>query len=218
MKNKSENVNKPKNFIFKLINVVSCTAIFLAIVVLLSVVFTESGDVPNVLGYSAFRVLTGSMEPEIPTDSFIVVKHVGASEIEEGDVISFFLPDPAYGGDVNTHRVVSIEEEGGSRSFVTRGDANHVDDKYLVTSDHLIGKVVFVSHAIGVVIRLMSNPLLFIPLIIIPLLIILICNLRLTIRQAREIAREEEAEAVRQTMEAIRKAKKLKEEKAEEEE
>ena len=120
-----------KKIVLNIINGVSVIIIAAAVLVLLTVVLTKSGDVPNILGYSVFRVMTGSMEPAIETDSLIVVKRVEASEIKIGDVISFFSQDPAHGGAVNTHRVTAIEQNGEEWNFVTKGDANQLEDKYL---------------------------------------------------------------------------------------
>ena len=50
---------------FKLFNAAAIALILVSVFVLLSVVLTPAGQVPQVLGYSVFRVMTGSMEPEI---------------------------------------------------------------------------------------------------------------------------------------------------------
>ena len=53
-------------WIFKLFNGLAIALILVSLFVLLSVVLTPAGQVPQVLGYSVFRVMTGSMEAEIP--------------------------------------------------------------------------------------------------------------------------------------------------------
>ena len=196
-----------KKIILNIINGVSVIVIAAAVFVLLTVVLTKSGDVPNIMGYSVFRVLTGSMEPAIETDSLIVVERVDASEVKTGDIISFFSQDPVHGGAVNTHRVVSIEQNGDNWNFVTKGDANQLEDKYVTSSEDLIGKVVFVSHGMGIMVHLLSNPLIFIPVILLPMFVILVSNLSRTIRLTRKIVKEEEEAAVREAVEAIRKSR-----------
>ena len=196
-----------KKIVLNIINGVSVIIIAAAVLVLLTVVLTKSGDVPNILGYSVFRVMTGSMEPAIETDSLIVVKRVEASEIKIGDVISFFSQDPAHGGAVNTHRVTAIEQNGEEWNFVTKGDANQLEDKYVTSSKDLIGKVVYVSHVMGIIVHLLSNPLIFIPVIVLPMFVILVYNLACTIRVTRNIVKEEEEAAVREAVEASRKSR-----------
>ena len=194
-----------KKVAVKLINVVSLVIIALAVLVLLNVVMTRSGEVPSMMGYSVFRVMTGSMEPTIPTNSVIVTHAVEPGEIEVGDVISYFSRDPALNGAVNTHRVTGISTDGDTLIYQTRGDANNADDLYPPSADDLIGKVVFSSYFLGVVVRLVSNPLVFFPLILIPLLVILILNLVTTCRTAASIARQEEQQEIREMLEAAKK-------------
>lgn len=181
-----------------LVNILSIVMIVLALFVLLSVVMTKPGQAPSVLGYSSFRVLSGSMEPTIPTNSMILVKKVNPSEVRAGDVISFYSSDPALGGAVNTHRVLSVEKQNGIYIFTTKGDANLIPDEYTTSGNDLIGVVVFSSLFLGTLIRLLSNPVVFIPIIMVPLLLILILNMVKTIRLAKLAAQEEEAQQVQE--------------------
>ena len=82
----------------------------------------------------------------------------------EGDVISFYSTDPALEGAVNTHRVVSISQDGDSYIYTTKGDANNAADLYDAQSRYLIGKVIWSSLFLGKLSRLAANPLIFIPL------------------------------------------------------
>lgn len=198
-------IKKIKRVFFYIINTLSVIIIALAVIVLLIVVLTKSGEAPNVFGYSVFRVLTGSMEPAIETDSLILVRRIDPSEIKKDDIISFYSQDPSHGGAVNTHRVVSVEQDGELWYYTTKGDANQIADKYIVTSNDLIGKVIFTSHSLGLFVRLLANPLIFIPVILLPLFIILLSNLIRTVRLAKKMAKEEEEAAVREALEEIRK-------------
>lgn len=191
-------------WIFKLFNVAAILLILVSLFVLLSVVLTPAGQVPRVLGYSVFRVMTGSMEPEIPENSLLVVKKTPPEDIAPGDVISFFSPDPALQGAVNTHRVVRIEEEKGRFLFFTKGDANIIEDIYPVEDSLLVGTVVFKSGVLGVVVSLLSSPLVFGAIILLPLLVILLTNLYRAVRIAADIAKKEEEAAVRQALEEIK--------------
>lgn len=106
---------------------------------------------------------------------------------------------------MNTHRVISVEQDGELWYYTTKGDANQIADKYIVTSNELIGKVIFTSHPLGIFVRLLANPLIFIPVILIPLFVILLSNLIRTVRLAQKMAKEEEEAAVREALEEIRK-------------
>lgn len=191
-------------WIFKLFNAAAIALILVSVFVLLSVVLTPAGQVPQVLGYSVFRVMTGSMEPEIREDSLLVVKKTPPEDIVPGDVISFFSPDPMLEGAVNTHRVVRIEKENGRTQFITKGDANVIEDIYPTDASALVGRVVFQSYGLGKTVSLLSNPLVFGIIILLPLLIILLMNLYRAVRIAADIAKKEEEEAVRKALEEIK--------------
>ena len=206
-------MGKVKKVLLGILDTISVLIIICSIAVLLTVVFTKKGDAPNFLGFSLFRVMTGSMEPEIPVDALIVVKQTDATLLAEGDVITFYSRDPSLHGEVNTHRILRIEnDEDGETVFVTKGDANNVEDRYPTLQEDLIGKVVYSSAGMGKLVRLISNPLIFIPLIVIPLILILGRNVLDSIRLAKKLAREEEEAAVREAIEEIRQKKKKEEE------
>ena len=185
-----------KKAFFYIVNAVSVLIIALALFVLLSVVLTRSGETPSIMGYSVFRVITGSMEPAIEENDLIVVKRVEPEEVRTGDVISFYASDPSLRGAVNTHRVTAVSQENGETVFTTKGDANQLEDAYPVYPDALIGRVVFVSAFLGTLSRLVSNPLVFVPLIFVPLLAILLVNMVRTVRLAKAAAQEEERQAL----------------------
>ena len=186
---------------------ISAILIIASLFVLLTVVTTKSGEPPRIFGYSAFRVLTGSMEPTIPVDSLIIVKEASPEELQEGDVISFFSRDPSLLGEVNTHRIVSIHEEDGALTFETKGDANNVNDRYLTREGDLVGKVIYSSLTLGRLLRLVSNPIVFFPLVILPLVIMLLDNLVRSVKAAKKLAQEEEEKAVREAIAQIREKK-----------
>jgi signal peptidase len=99
-----------------------------------------SGKVPSVFGYSVLNIVSGSMEDEIPSGSYILIKKTDAGEIEKGDVICFYSTDPKIYGLPNTHRVVEepIVTENGIE-FVTKGDANPINDKQTAKGDRIVG-------------------------------------------------------------------------------
>lgn len=193
-----------KKILYTIINVLSVIIIIAAVFVLLIVVMTKPGKTPSIAGYMALRVTTGSMAPTYDVDSLIIVKLTDPSAIKENDVISFYSSDPALSGAVNTHRVVSIETDGNNYRYITKGDANNVVDRYDVDSRDLLGKVVWSSLILGKIVRLVSNPLIFVPIILVPLAIILIANLVKTVSYARKIAKDEEEAAVKEAIQYIR--------------
>lgn len=193
-----------RNWILTLVNSIAIVLIAASLFVLLAVVLTPSGQVPQVMGYSMLRVLTGSMEPEIPEQSMLLVRQTDPETLEVGDIISFFSPDPTLNGSLNTHRIARIEADGSSLRFVTKGDANVLEDQQTVDARQVVGKVVFISPLLGKLVSLVSNPLVFGLVILLPLAAMLIGNLVGAVKSAAKLAKEEEEAAVRQALEDIK--------------
>lgn len=189
---------------FSIINLCAILLIVGSLFVLLTVVMTPSGQVPQVMGFSILRVLTGSMEPAIPEGSMLLIRKTDPADLAEGDVVSFVSPDPALEGALNTHRIVRIEEENGKLRFFTKGDANMIEDQQPVEEHRVVGRVIFISPQLGKLVRLVSNPLVFALAILLPLAIMLIANLVGALRSAASLARKEEEEAIRQALEAMK--------------
>lgn len=90
--------------------------------------------VPKLFGYEMYNVVSGSMEPEIPVGSLIVVGAVQPENVSEGEIIAF-----ESGESVVTHRVVQNKKLEGE--FITKGDANEKEDINPVPYQGLIGRV-----------------------------------------------------------------------------
>jgi len=103
-------------------------------------------------GYGAFVVTSGSMAPSIPVGSLIVVQAELPESVSVGDVITYALPDR-----VVTHRVQGISEQDGHLAFVTRGDANDVDDPWLAEPQGDVGIVRTATPSAGFVVAAVQS-------------------------------------------------------------
>lgn len=101
-------------------------------------------------GFRSYIVMSGSMEPDIGTGSICFVD-TGYSydQLREGDVVAF-----RHGGDMVTHRVVTVTEEG----LETKGDANDRSDGITVTENNFHGKTIFSIPYVGYVIHSLRQP------------------------------------------------------------
>lgn len=192
-------------YALRVVNVLAAVVIALALVVLLRTVFTPAGEVPSLGNYSFMRTLTGSMEPAIPVHSFIVTEAVDPESLQVGDIITFRSTESKLEGALNTHRITSVYEEGGQLMFHTKGDANAVEDSEPVSSINVVGKVVFVSAALGTVVSLFSNPLVFFPFVVVPLVLLLGFELVKLVKSTKEVARAEDEAALRAAVEQVRR-------------
>ena len=192
-------------YVLRVVNVLAAVVIALALVVLLRTVFTPAGEVPSLGSYSFMRTLTGSMEPAIPVHSFIVTEEVDPSSLQAGDIITFRATESSMEGALNTHRITSVYEENGQLMFHTKGDANAVEDAAPVAAVNVVGRVVFVSAALGTVVSLFSNPLVFFPFIILPLVVLMVFEIAKLVKSTKEVARAEDEKALREAVELVRK-------------
>jgi len=105
------------------------------------------GTPPAVFGYRGMSVMSGSMEPEIPKGTFIIIKNIDPDQLHVGDDITC----ATYGGMTRTHRIVEIYEDyrEGKRAFRTKGINNGPPDSEPVLADDVIGRVVYNSPALG---------------------------------------------------------------------
>lgn len=93
------------------------------------------GDQVFIGNYSLMWVKTGSMEPTIPAQSYILIKKATADDVRIGDVLTFKSTNSDSYGYVITHRVESIIDG----EFVTKGDANVEADKSFAEPENVIG-------------------------------------------------------------------------------
>lgn len=110
--------------------------------------------VPRFFGYHIYSVVSGSMEPSIPTGSLVYIKTMEPEEMVEGDVIAFYgARDQAS---IITHRVVENRVVMGE--FVTKGDANQTEDMTPIPYGNYIGKVARTIPGAGTAAELLTSP------------------------------------------------------------
>jgi len=106
--------------------------------------------------YSMFSVMTGSMRPTIETGSLIVTKAVPAEDLKAGDILTY---SPRNDEVLVTHRIMEvIRDEDGGYSYVTRGDANEVNDPAPVRYENATGRVVFWINGVGRALNYIATP------------------------------------------------------------
>lgn len=129
-------------------------ALFLVIVIpVFAVLLINRFTTKPVLGFSFMVVATPSMSEmneanvgyltenelynQFDANDVIFLKSAkSAEDIKMYDVIAYYNPEKG----INIiHRVVSIIGEGDNTRFVTRGDANNMDDDYKPTFDNVVG-------------------------------------------------------------------------------
>lgn len=112
--------------------------------------------VPRLAGATPYTVATGSMRPTYPPGTLVVVRPVAPEDVGIGTPITF--QRESGNGAVVTHRVVAIRyAPDGERQFLTRGDANPVNDRDPVRPVQLRGEVWYAVPLLGHVNSLLTG-------------------------------------------------------------
>lgn len=175
----------------KIGSTLSTLALVISVILCLSVVLqVMNNGYAKIGGISFFRIVTGSMEPEIPVGSIIICKETEIELIQTDDIVCFRSLNPMILGETVTHRVVDINENSeGDRLLITRGDANLSADPEYVTRGNLIGKVTYYAKDKNVMasfVNILTDKIGFMVLILIPTLMIAGFILRSCMMNIRE--------------------------------
>ena len=122
-------------FLKRLINIIS-SIILLILILIIIVIFA-----PKLFSIEPMVVVSGSMEPSYMKGSLLYVKE-SAGGIQTGDVITFYR-----NGELVTHRVVEINTD--EKTYITKGDANQVNDVQPVAWSDVVGVPVFDIPVLG---------------------------------------------------------------------
>ena len=172
------------------ITLIALIAVMLATVVYV-MICNLRGKVASIGGYSVMKVVTGSMEPSIHVDDYILIKKTDVSDLKVGDVITFLSDDPQIKDQPNSHRITKINDDG---TFTVKGDANSVEDVYTVRPDRIIGRYVRKMHLFRFIGSFASSRKLLMILFILPTVCICIYESRTLIKIIRGTDEQDEDE------------------------
>lgn len=98
-----------------------------------------TGNNPTIFGQRMFIVLSGSMMPKIQVGSVIFDNpKFSVRSLKVGDIITFKPPtDPNI---LITHRIYKIVYQHGQEGFMTKGDANPVQDGWIVPTKNVVAQ------------------------------------------------------------------------------
>jgi signal peptidase len=119
------------------------TLLIAALFTVIIYIASSSPGTPRVIfGHSFLRVLSPSMQSELPEGSLIIVKETDPDILEIGDNITFLEENNTS----TTHKIMQIYEnytEDGQRGFLTQGTENVWPDRDIVIAQNVVGRVVF---------------------------------------------------------------------------
>lgn len=142
-----------------------CTSVITGLAVLLVVALVGV----RIVGITPLIVISGSMEPVIPTGSIIYIKDTSPSDLKVGDTVTFTLasasleaPDKMEnsggGVDYGTHQIIDIDRSDPTRTLIlTKGTANDNADGW-IDADRVVGKYLFHLPGMGFVATYIQSP------------------------------------------------------------
>lgn len=122
----------------------------------------------------AFIVKSGSMRPAIFEGSVVFIKR-GYKDLKINDIITFIKPDN-YRENV-THRFISEVNKDGKTFFKTKGDANNVEDQWLLRREAIWGKVVLTLPLFGYLVSFSQTKIGVILVFVLPALLIIVSEI-----------------------------------------
>ena len=105
--------------------------------------------VPRATHSNALTVLTGSMTPEIPVGSVVLVRPVDPRTFEIDDIATYQV-EPGKDAYI-THRIVRIKNSEEPTTFIFKGDAKRGRDLKPVPADAVKGEVWFHIPYLGAI-------------------------------------------------------------------
>lgn len=114
-------------------------------------IIAASFSVPKFFGINPYVILSGSMEPGIPTGSVVYID-THDKDVHEGDIIAFQAG--AGKGAMVTHRAVKINADG---TITTKGDNNEVEDLAPLSPEYVVGKYKFHIPKLGAIMNELDN-------------------------------------------------------------
>lgn len=133
----------------------------------------DDGNVADLAGFTPLTVQSDSMAPTFREGDLIIIQKCDPATLQTGDVITFHtIVDNQYA--LNTHRIDSIAEAAGARSYVTKGDNNAITDDHVISDVDIVGKYVVCLPNLGKVMNFLSSSVGFLVVIVIPMLLFFI--------------------------------------------
>ena len=125
--------------------------------------------------FSIYTIATGSMTPNINQfDAVINMRIDDPNDLKVGDVITFRSSSPTTVAMTITHRIKAITEDSeGNVCFVTKGDANPIEDESCAKYENVIGKVIIRIPGLGHIQRFLASGVGWLLFILIPALVII---------------------------------------------
>ena len=184
--------------------------IFALLITIMVFTSDKNNGVPSLFGRMPLTVESGSMEPTFKEGDLIIAKEIDdINDLKVDDVISFWTNEIVEGSNViNTHRIIEVIDDNGTKSFKTKGDNNDQEDTYIVYPSKIIGKWTGTRlGGVGKVMKFLKTKTGFLVCILIPMAIFFLFELFklimviIQMRQPAKLTEDDEEEIKKRAIE-----------------
>ena len=133
--------NKKTNKILKIISTSIFSLIILFIIAYITVVLVAPRKVIKIFNFQSFVISSSSMEPTINYGDVIFVKPVNPADLQEDDIITFYVDVNLDGEkEIVTHYVAAKRlDENGNLEFKTKRENTEIFDSWTVKEEDVVG-------------------------------------------------------------------------------
>lgn len=167
--------NKALKIIGNILYYMLVVLVLLILLVVLLQRFTQNNA--SIGGIRIFNIVTESMVPEYKVGDILISKSIDPSKIEIGDDVVYMGEVGSFQGKIITHRVIDIEKDGDNYKFHTKGIANEYEDPAVVSEDQIYGTIIYKTHILSFISKIINNLYGFYFLIFIPLAVLIIVKI-----------------------------------------
>ena len=117
--------------------------------VLFGITLVLVGMISGLFKYHMFAIMSNSMIPVFSRGDAVLVEKITEDDFKElkiGEILAFYDTK----GRMVVHRIISIEENNGKYSIITKGDNNDSFDNWVVSNKDIYGKVITSIKYIGI--------------------------------------------------------------------
>lgn len=170
--------------VFKRISKIISSAIFVILIMLIILIvgyiirirYLASNNRLGEVKINFYTILTQSMYPTIEAGDIIITYKNDDNRYNPGDIITF--SSTGYSDDITiTHRVTEIYDVNGEVSYRTKGDNNNSEDMNIVSSEKVIGRVIFRIPKAGYIQQFLVTKTGWIAIVVLPCLGIIIYDI-----------------------------------------
>lgn len=183
-----------KELITTIIGIVICVLLAPVLIINCLLIFknvTNSKDIPMIGGVFPLIVLTDSMYPEIESGDLIICK--SQKEFKQGDIVTYYENGSTS---TVTHRIIRGQEGEDGFEWVTKGDANNIEDKP-IKPDQILGVYKGRIRGLGNVIMFIQSTKGILLCVVLPIAILAIADI---------LKKEREKKALQEKIKELEKA------------